>query len=108
MAARGFNEGGGVELAALIGVTMDHLAHQVQELTLPHDRQFMPKIAVGISCDDRNPKDGSSLAVTHRLARQRRRRCDRFLKRRCRLAEALLRDGVFPQDHVARFIVCQR
>ena len=36
-----------------------------------------------IFSDGRNPKDGSSLAVTRRLARQMRRRRDRLLKRKC-------------------------
>jgi CRISPR-associated endonuclease Csn1 len=48
--------------------------------------------------DGRNPKDGSSLAVTRRLARQMRRRRDRLLKRKARMLSALTRLGFFPQD----------
>ena len=41
-----------------------------------------------IFSDGRNPKDGASLAVTRRLARQMRRRRDRLLKRKARLQDA--------------------
>ena len=55
-----------------------------------------------IFSDGRNPKDGSSLAVTRRLARQMRRRRDRLLKRKARLQEALIRLGFWPQDEAQR------
>ena len=55
-----------------------------------------------IFSDGRNPKDGSSLAVTRRLARQMRRRRDRLLKRKSRLQEALVRLGFWPQDEAQR------
>jgi CRISPR-associated endonuclease Csn1 len=48
--------------------------------------------------DGRNPKDGSSLAVTRREARQMRRRRDRLLKRKQRMLDALVRLGFFPAD----------
>ncbi|WP_428421769.1 type II CRISPR RNA-guided endonuclease Cas9 [Methylibium sp.] len=51
-----------------------------------------------IFSDGRSPKDGSSLAVTRRLARQMRRRRDRLLKRKARLQNALVRLGFWPQD----------
>lgn len=57
---------------------------------------------VRIFSDGRNPKDGSSLAVTRRLARQARRRRDRLLKRKVRLQEALVRLEFFPEDIAAR------
>jgi CRISPR-associated endonuclease Csn1 len=52
--------------------------------------------------DGRNPKDGSSLAVTRRLARAMRRRRDRLLKRKSRLIKLLVGHGFFPQDESAR------
>lgn len=51
-----------------------------------------------IFSDGRNPKDGSSLAVTRRLARQMRRRRDRLLKRKARLQRALVDLGFWPQE----------
>lgn len=43
------------------------------------------RMGVRIFSDGRNPKDGSSLAVTRRQARQMRRRRDRLLRRKERL-----------------------
>lgn len=60
------------------------------------------RMGVRIFSDGRNPKDGSSLAVTRRLARQMRRRRDRLLKRKARLQDALVRLGFWPQDVAAR------
>lgn len=60
------------------------------------------KMGVRIFPDGRNPKDGSSLAVTRRLARQMRRRRDRLLKRKARLTRALLELGFFPADEFER------
>lgn len=56
------------------------------------------RMGVRIFPDGRDPKDGSSLAVTRRLARQARRRRDRLLKRKSRLIDALVRLGFFPAD----------
>ncbi|MDI1257770.1 type II CRISPR RNA-guided endonuclease Cas9 [Aquabacterium sp.] len=52
--------------------------------------------------DGRNPKDGSSLAVTRRAARQMRRRRDRLLKRKEQMLASLTRLGFFPTDEVQR------
>ena len=60
------------------------------------------RAGVRIFSDGRNPKDGSSLAVTRRLARQMRRRRDRLLKRKARLQDALIRLGFWPPDVVQR------
>jgi len=60
-----------------------------------------------IFSDGRNPKDGSSLAVTRRAARQMRRRRDRLLKRKQRMLDALIRWGFFPADAVARKALAQ-
>lgn len=51
---------------------------------------------VRIFPDGRNPKDGSSLAVTRREARAMRRRRDRLLRRKNRLLDALVHYGFFP------------
>ena len=64
------------------------------------------RMGVRIFPDGRNPKDGSSLAVTRRNARQMRRRRDRLLKRKARMMAALTRLGFFPQnEHERRELV---
>ncbi|MBS3910447.1 MAG: type II CRISPR RNA-guided endonuclease Cas9 [Hydrogenophaga sp.] len=55
-----------------------------------------------IFSDGRNPKDGSSLAVTRREARAMRRRRDRLLKRKARMMRTLIDHGFFPKDDAAR------
>lgn len=60
------------------------------------------RMGVRIFSDGRNPKDGSSLAVTRRQARQMRRRRDRLLKRKSQMLSALIRRGFFPADEQAR------
>ena len=60
------------------------------------------KAGVRIFSDGRNPKDGSSLAVTRREARSMRRRRDRLLKRKARMMRLLLAHGFFPADEGQR------
>lgn len=60
------------------------------------------KAGVRIFSDGRNPKDGSSLAVTRREARAMRRRRDRLLKRKSRMMSNLVKYGFFPADSAAR------
>ncbi len=60
------------------------------------------RMGVRIFSDGRNPKDGTSLAVTRRNARQMRRRRDRLLKRKERMLAALTRLGFFPADEAQR------
>ena len=60
------------------------------------------KAGVRIFSDGRNPKDGSSLAVTRRNARAMRRRRDRLLKRKARMMNALIQHGFFPADEAER------
>lgn len=60
------------------------------------------KAGVRIFSDGRNPKDGSSLAVTRRAARALRRRRDRLLKRKHRMMALLLKHGFFPADTAER------
>jgi CRISPR-associated endonuclease Csn1 len=55
-----------------------------------------------IFSDGRNPKDGSSLAVTRREARAMRRRRDRLLKRKARMMQTLIAHGFFPNDEWER------
>lgn len=75
------------------------------------DAESAPKaiirMGVRIFPDGRNPKDGSSLAVTRRNARAMRRRRDRLLKRKQRLLNALTRLGFFPQDDQQRQALVQ-
>ncbi|MGB4582912.1 MAG: type II CRISPR RNA-guided endonuclease Cas9 [Rhodoferax sp.] len=56
------------------------------------------KAGVRIFSDGRNPKDGSSLAVTRREARAMRRRRDRLLKRKARMTQSLIDHGFFPAE----------
>lgn len=65
------------------------------------------RMGVRIFSDGRNPKDGSSLAVTRRNARQMRRRRDRLLKRKDRMLAALIKLGFFPQDDSQRHELVQ-
>lgn len=60
------------------------------------------KAGVRIFSDGRNPKDGSSLAVTRRDARSMRRRRDRLLKRKARMEKTLIDHGFFPADEAER------
>lgn len=60
------------------------------------------KAGVRIFSDGRNPKDGSSLAVTRREARAMRRRRDRLLKRKARMTQTLIDHGFFPADEAQR------
>ena len=56
------------------------------------------RAGVRIFSDGRNPKDGSSLAVTRRMARAMRRRRDRLLKRKARMMRLLIEHNFFPSD----------
>ena len=56
------------------------------------------KAGVRIFSNGRNPKDGSSLAVTRREARAMRRRRDRLLKRKARMMRTLIEYGFFPTE----------
>ncbi len=60
------------------------------------------KAGVRIFSDGRNPKDGSSLAVTRRDARSMRRRRDRLLKRKARMTRSLIEHGFFSNDEAQR------
>jgi CRISPR-associated endonuclease Csn1 len=60
------------------------------------------KAGVRIFSDGRNPKDGSSLAVTRREARAMRRRRDRLIKRKARMMQALVTHGFFPKIEAER------
>lgn len=60
------------------------------------------KAGVRIFSDGRNPKDGSSLAVTRREARAMRRRRDRLLKRKSRMMLTLIAHGFFPRVEAER------
>jgi CRISPR-associated endonuclease Csn1 len=57
---------------------------------------------VRIFSDGRNPKDGTPLAVARREARGMRRRRDRFLARKSKLMNCLIRFGLMPKDEIER------
>lgn len=59
-------------------------------------------IGVRVFPDGRDPKTSVSLAAARRLARQSRRRRDRYLQRRQALLNALIRNGLMPADPAAR------
>lgn len=60
------------------------------------------KAGVRIFSNGRNPKDGSSLAVTRREARAMRRRRDRLLKRKARMMRTLIEYGFFSAEEAQR------
>lgn len=60
------------------------------------------KAGVRIFSNGRNPKDGSSLAVTRREARAMRRRRDRLLKRKARMMHTLIEYGFFSAEESER------
>lgn len=74
----------------------------VLHLNAPNAPSAIIKAGVRIFSDGRNPKDGSSLAVSRRAARAMRRRRDRLLKRKARMLNMLIEHGFFPQDEAAR------
>lgn len=78
------------------------LGWSMVRLSLNKEPCAVIKAGVRIFSDGRNPKDGSSLAVTRREARSARRRRDRLLKRKTRMIQALVTQGFFPPDTVAR------
>jgi len=67
-------------------------------LTKSDDPCAIIRAGARIFSDGRNPKDGSSLAVTRRLARGARRRRDRFLRRKTRMMTLLIEYRFFPAD----------
>lgn len=73
-------------------------------LNLSSDMQVVGvrKIGARIFSDSREPKSKTSLAVQRRLARQARRRRDRYLRRRERLMQKLVEYRLFPHDKVER------
>ena len=73
---------------------------------VPNSERLVPcaivRAGVRIFPNGRNPKDGSSLAVTRRNARAMRRRRDRLLKRKARMQRLLIEHGFFPAEEPAR------
>lgn len=57
---------------------------------------------VRIFSDGRNPKDGTPLAVARREARGMRRRRDRFLARKSKLMNCLIRLELMPKNEIER------
>ena len=87
-------------LALDLGMTS--LGWALIKLNVENQPVAIIKAGVRIFSDGRNPKDGSSLAVTRRNARAMRRRRDRLLKRKERMMAALIRHGFFPADEAER------
>lgn len=75
---------------------------QTTSSTQPPQPCAIIKAGVRIFSDGRNPKDGTSLAVTRREARSMRRRRDRLLKRKNRMMRLLVQYGFFPQEPMQR------
>lgn len=75
---------------------------QTTSSTQPPQPCAIIRAGVRIFSDGRNPKDGTSLAVTRREARGMRRRRDRLLKRKNRMMRLLVQYGFFPQDPMQR------
>ena len=78
------------------------LGWAIVTLNADSEPRAIGKAGVRIFSDGRDPKDGSSLAVTRRTARAMRRRRDRLLKRKHRMMTTLLRHGFFPADTAER------
>lgn len=72
----------------------------------PESGRWIPmaiiRSGVRIFSDGRNPKDGTSLAVTRREARSARRRRDRLLQRKNTMLRQLVRYGFFPENECQR------
>ncbi|MBX6321442.1 MAG: type II CRISPR RNA-guided endonuclease Cas9 [Rhodospirillaceae bacterium] len=60
------------------------------------------RLGVRIFPDGRDPQSGASLAASRREPRAARRRRDRYLDRRRKLMNALVRHGLMPADAAAR------
>lgn len=78
------------------------LGWSVVQLNARSEPCAIVRAGVRIFSDGRNPKDGSSLAVTRRNARAMRRRRDRLLKRKARMQRLLIEHGFFPAEEPAR------
>ena len=78
------------------------LGWAVLRLNAQQEPSAIIRAGVRIFSDGRNPKDGSSLAVTRREARAMRRRRDRLLKRKARMMRTLIQYGFFPADEAER------
>lgn len=73
-------------------------------LELGEDGEPVSLAATGVRIfsDGRNPKDGKSLAEMRRKPRGMRRRRDRYLGRRSRLMNALVKHGLMPPSETER------
>ncbi len=87
-------------LALDLGTTS--LGWAMVRLSEKNEPHAVIKAGVRIFSDGRNPKDGSSLAVTRREARSMRRRRDRLLKRKARMTRSLIEHGFFPAEETER------
>ena len=81
-----------------IDLGSNSLGWAVLRLDSAGNPDYLVRLGVRIFSNGRKPKDGSSLAVVRRLARQQRRRRDRFLQRKRSMLHALRQGGLFPAD----------
>ena len=75
---------------AMLGLNQENQPHKILDA------------GVRIFSDGRNPKDGTPLAVARREARGMRRRRDRFLARKSKLMNCLIRFDLMPKDEIER------
>lgn len=85
-----------------LDVGTNSLGWAVLELDAQNNPIHVVRIGSRIFGDGRNPKDGSSKAVERRGPRQMRRRRDRYLRRRTKYIDALIRGGLLPESVVER------
>jgi CRISPR-associated endonuclease Csn1 len=78
------------------------LGWSVLELDANNNVIGIEALGVRIYPDSRNPKDKTSLAVARRIARQMRRRRDRFLDRQAYLMRTLIELGLMPANEASR------
>lgn len=74
----------------------------IYELNKDSDPISIVKTGVRIFSDGRVPKTGESLAVERRIARESRRRRDRFVRRKKALLKKLIEFGLMPKDKEER------
>ena len=85
-----------------LDVGTNSLGWAVVELNDDNDIVGVIDMGSRIFSDGRKPKDKQSLAVDRRIARQARRRRDRFIRRRQRLMRQLVEFNLFPSSELDR------
>lgn len=78
------------------------LGWAILELDKDNNPIHVSRLGVRIFDSGRSPKDGTSKAVDRRGPRQMRRRLDRYLRRRSRFINALVKHGLMPETEAER------